>query len=732
MFLHPLFLWGIAAATVPLVLHLLRKRRTVTVPFSTLRFLKLAQKSSSRRVRMENLLLWLLRTLLMVAISLAFASPIIRTSGFGKFLGHAGRDIAIVWDVSYSLGYQAGRKTVWDKSVDTVAAIVESLGHGDTVSIFLADDDMTPLIGNPSPDLAAALAQVRAEELSTQESQLLPATLAALEALQNPRNPEREVHIVTDGQALPWRQYIQRRAGGPGQSGAWQPDAIDKRVAFFVTVLGAPAPENTSPVGLTLAPPLVMEDTPARVNVNVRRFGPNLDSGMTLYVDNESVDRRAVALAGDASGSVSLNIPSLPEGIHTARVATPDDALGVDNDLHFLIHVKQRLPVLCVGAEPDTYFLMRALDPGGAIGSSVEASRVDVDALASSQLRRYAVVFVCNALPLPGDALLQVEEYVRAGGLLAIFPGERAGPADYESWKILPAIPIGIAEVELDRRRRTITAVNPEDPILSSLQVRPGSTPIVTIRRRLQWADIPGKTETVLSAGSDTPLLLARPVGLGRVVMFAVSADRRWSNLPLSPYFLPFVHQIVRSSAGLGRATPYVTVTENLSLDESVPLMTAGATLLDPNSRPVPTRDVRQDNQIRRVAENVLQPGVYYADEAGVVEPVLAANLNRAESDITRIQEDAMREAIGVRNLRFAEDTGALLKLIEEHRIGRSLVEPLLWLALFLAMAELFVANARCRAKPGLSELLNVDESGKVRGHTPPAPTTRTPVGAST
>ncbi|MDA0323240.1 MAG: BatA domain-containing protein [Verrucomicrobia bacterium] len=729
MFLHPLFLWAIGAATVPLVLHLLRKRRTVTVPFSTLRFLKLALKSSSRRVRMENLLLWLLRTLLMLAIALAFATPIVRTSGFGKFLGRTGRDIAIVWDVSYSLGYQAGRQSVWDKSVDTVAAIVESLGHGDTVTIFLADNDMTPLIGSPTPDLTAALAQVRAEELSTRGSQLLPATLAALQALQNPRNPEREVHIVTDGQALPWRDYIQLRAGA---AGAWQPDRIDKRVAFFVTVLGAPAPENTTPVGLTLSPALVMENTPARVSVDIRRYGPDLESGISLTINDESVDRRALALAADASGSVSFNIPPLPEGIHTARVGTPDDALGADNDLHFLIHVKRRLPVLCVGAEPDTYFLMQALDPGGATGSSVDATRLDVGSVASAELRRYAVVFLCNALPMPGDALLEIEDYVRGGGLLAIFPGDAGRPADYESWKILPAVPSDIVEVPIDSRRRTITAVNPDDPVLASLHVRPGSTPIVTIRRRLLWDRIPDKSETVLSAGSRTPLLLAKSVGLGRVLMFSVSADRRWSNLPLSPYFLPFAHQIVRSSAGLGGTTPYVTVTESLSLDESIPLMSANARLLDPSARPVPTRDVRHDNQVTRVAENILQPGIYYADEAGVVKPALAANLDRTEADVTRMGQDDMRAAIAVRNVRFAEDTGALLKLIEEHRIGRSLVEPLLWLALILAVAELFVANARCRAKPGLSDQLKVDPSGKVRGHAAPAAASRTPAGAST
>ena len=65
-FLNPVFLIAAGAAVIPLVLHLIQRSRTIRVPFSTIRFLKLAQRRSSRRIRLENFLLWLLRTLLML------------------------------------------------------------------------------------------------------------------------------------------------------------------------------------------------------------------------------------------------------------------------------------------------------------------------------------------------------------------------------------------------------------------------------------------------------------------------------------------------------------------------------------------------------------------------------------------------------------------------------------------------------------------------------------------
>ncbi len=117
MFLTPLFL--IAAglgASVPLLLHLMQNKRKVQMPFPTLRFLKLAEKHSSRKIKLENFLLWLLRTLIMALLGMAFAMPMIRRSGLG-WLGEAPRDVAIVLDASYSMGYHTERGTVWDKGI---------------------------------------------------------------------------------------------------------------------------------------------------------------------------------------------------------------------------------------------------------------------------------------------------------------------------------------------------------------------------------------------------------------------------------------------------------------------------------------------------------------------------------------------------------------------------------------------------------------------------------------
>ena len=71
-FLNPFVLFGLAAAAVPVLLHLLNLRKLRTVEFSSVRFLKELQKTSMRRLRFRQILLLILRTLLIIAVVMAF------------------------------------------------------------------------------------------------------------------------------------------------------------------------------------------------------------------------------------------------------------------------------------------------------------------------------------------------------------------------------------------------------------------------------------------------------------------------------------------------------------------------------------------------------------------------------------------------------------------------------------------------------------------------------------
>ena len=754
--LNPIFLWAGAAALVPLVLHMMQKRRTVRVPFSTVRFLKAAQRRSSSRIRMENFVLWLIRTLLMLFLAMAFAMPMMRTAAFGKFLSRTHRDIAIILDGSYSMGYLIGKETVWDKAIQCAISIVEGLDEGDKVCIFMANDDVKPVIEILDGRKEYAIAQLRGLAVGTTSSQLCSPTLEGLSKVQETPSRDREIHIISDGQALPWSSFRQTdsnavagaaetnkttdaRAALAGKDNAkgkgndsevveekasarldqWRPDKVDKKTAFFVTLVGASAPENVTPVSVEIQPPLVMIDTAPRIQVKLSHTGPDQNTSVTVFLDDKEVGSRAALLGEAGTEDIGFALPPSPAGMHYGRVQTTADNLPIDNDFYFLLRVRETLPSLCVGTDDDTFYLLKALNATLGKDSTMRVKRIGVEDLAKEDLLAYAVVFLCNGLPLPGQSeVLQLEQYVKNGGLLVMFPGDRAGLGDYQVMTCLPGMPSAVVNIPQSLRKKTLRWERPQHPILRTLKLGPGGAPVVTVSRNLEWDKLEEGAEPLVVMGDKDSFLLCRDFGRGRTLLFSVPADRAWSTFPLSPFYLPLLHQVVQYGAAISGSAPYLLTTRSLSLADSIPTATPGSILQDPNKNNVPIRSTLVDNKALLRVEDVLTPGIYRITKPNStdMEPALALNLDRTESNLAPIKREEIPKLIGTSLVNVAGDKDELQRLIKDFRVGRTLGEVMLWLAFLLSILEVVYANLKSRAAPSLTSSLGIEASGKVTG----------------
>ena len=702
MFLSPFFLIAAGVgATVPLVLHLMQNRKKMQLPFPTLRFLKLAEKHSSRKIRLENFLLWLLRTLIMALLGMAFAMPMIRRSGLG-WLGEAPRDVAIVLDASYSMGYHTERGTVWDKGVEAAVAIIEGLSDKDRFCIYLAREQPEALVAEPVANKQEGIARLRALQSGLGGSRLGPAVTSAMKALlKSDARREHEMHVITDNQALPW------------QSMATEKVELDAKTAVFVSLLGVPAPENAGVMSVELQPPVARKGSDVKVTAKLLHTGSAADTTLSLFIDDKEAGRRSINANDPEASAPSFTLPPLEVGMHAARIQTPDDNLPIDSAFYFLIRVQDQMPSLIVGNESETLFLRTALKAGfGRASAFVTATP---EQITDKPLSAYACVFLCNALPLPGQAITAVEDYVKTGGVLVMFPGMGAKPEAYAAWNCLPGIPSAVEDLPLSQRNRTLTWDLPQHLLVRTLREGIG-IPALAIRRRIAWGKLHETAQRIVSMGANQPFLLDRPFGDGRVLMFAVSADRTWSDFPLSPFFLPLLLQCADYGAGVGAKAPFVWATDSLSLSERFPEMKGAPTLSAPDGQPVSVRTLVVQGKTVLNAENLAMPGFYLMATAEQPDgkPALAVNLPREESDLTPVAEKEIPKQLGVDHADVAMDLATLRKQIEEHRIGRTYGEHLLWLAFLLTAIEFIYANVLARGSKGGGEKVRVDAAGHV------------------
>jgi hypothetical protein len=682
------------------------------LPFSTIRFLKLAAKRSSHRIKMEHFLLWLLRTLLLALLVAAFAMPMIRTKEF-SILGSVARDVAIVIDGSYSMGYAAGNRTTWNEAAELAAELIAGLSEKDRFCVYVANNQVTPIYEQltGAKERESAGARLKVLKLGYDSSQLAPSVIAANKMLeQEQRYADREIYIITDTQALPWDSF---KRDAKGKDNQWDPAQVNDRTSCFVTLLGSSSPENGTPTDIALEPNLITPDTMPKLTVRIARTGPALDTTVIVYVDDKEVTRRSANIAG--SGEIKFVLPPSPAGTHAVRVETPEDNLPVDNAFHFLMRVRQKLPVLCVGSTESTFYLRAALATGIGGSSPIEVKVLPPDRLASEQLSGYVCVFLCNALPLPGQAIVRLEQYVRGGGLAVLFPGDGAKTSEYAQWGCLPGAPTAVAELPVLDRKRLLTWEKPKHPLILALK-EGGLAPTLSIKRHLRFDSFHEKASTLISTGSGNPFLVTGPFGRGEVLMFSITADRDWSDFPLSPFYLPIVHQIVQYAAGVGVFTPYVWTTDSLPLQEYLPEATRESVLKSPDGESVSVRSAMVDGQTTLQAEDLAMPGIYRLTSPTErnPRPALALNMPRAESDLTPIRPEAVNALLGVKNLTVTTSRAELFRKLEERRVGKTLGEQALWLALFVAVLEICYANWLVRKRSAPASHVTIEASGKI------------------
>lgn len=214
-FLSPLYLLLAAAAAVPLLIHLMRRRIGARVELPSARYLARAEQEHSRKLRLRNLLVMFLRVLAVLCLAAAAARPVGRIAG----AGHAPTALALVVDNSLSSSAVVDGRAVLDRLKQAARAAARQASAGDRIWLVTADGRVT---GGGSASVARAIDDLRP---LARAGDMADAVRRAAALIRSSGLPEGTVAVLTDGQATSWRI----------------PVSLDQaRVALFAPALRAP------------------------------------------------------------------------------------------------------------------------------------------------------------------------------------------------------------------------------------------------------------------------------------------------------------------------------------------------------------------------------------------------------------------------------------------------------------------------------------------------------------
>jgi hypothetical protein len=621
-FLAPWFLGGLAALGVPVFVHLLRRHITTPRPVSSLMFFEKGIQSSTRHHKLRYLLLFALRSALILLLVLAFANPFVRRAAAGA----NDRLLLIVLDNSFSMRAGTRFADAKQQALSTLAA----KPHGQKAQIMALGGQLEVLTQPITDDtqLRAALESVQPGDGHANFGDLG----RAIRTLSETNPAPIDLHLFSD---------MQRSAMPANFADMVFPSAV--KLVLHPVAKGAAEPNWTVE---SIDAPAQLQDPkdPKRSKVDAVIAGfntPAATKSVSLLVNGKVIATRKVDVPANGRATVNFAPLSIEYGFNRCEVRIEGaDAFPADDAGVFSVRRSDPERVLFVHAGNDTrsplYF-------GAALGAAAQSSFIlqSVAAEQSTDLdpSKFAFVVLSDTVTLPSIFEHTLAQYIAKGGSVLIALGTSA--AHHEKIPIWDAAVKDARDYARTGAPATMGQVDFSFPAL--VQADPG-------RDNGGWADIkifysvvvdPGQARVAARLTDGTPLLLDKQIGEGHVLLLTTGLDNLTNDLPLHPLFVAFVDQTARYLSGNERLSGSRPVDSYVQLRAGTEAAgSAGSVeVIDPDGkRPLSLSEARTMQSYR-----LDRAGFYQIRFANGRDAVIGVNPDRRESDLEPMAPDVQQ-----------------------------------------------------------------------------------------
>lgn len=609
-FLAPGFLAGLVALGLPIWLHLLKQHKVTPKPFSSLMFFERRTQSSIKHRRLKYLLLMALRLAVLLFLILAFANPFIERPPSvlsGKRL--------IVLAVDNSFSMRLGDRLARAKR--EAASVLGSRGGAEPVQV-VALGSQVQLLTQPTTEVAEAKAALEGIQPSDARSSYGELSRFLRTAAQNSRLPV-EAHLFSD---------MQKTSLPPG--------FIDLRLADNTKLVLHAVAEKREPnwtVESVTAPRVVYDPKRARVQATVAGYGTEAAKRtVSLVVNGKALDSKQVDVPANGRATVEFLTLDASYGFQRGEVRIDSaDNLPADNTYFFAVERADPRHILFVheARQPrGVLYFKAALDSGNDAGYLVDA--VTTDQVTNVAPGKYAVVILSDVGMLPSTFEDALQKYVRAGGSVWI----SAGPATASR----PRLPV-FDEAVLESRYASRGGERFQ--FAATLDATHSS-----IGRANKWENVkfyqaihidPGKGKVLGKLADDTPVLLEKQVGEGRVMVFASTFDNISNDFPLHPSFVPFVQQTTNYLSGAENRPSSYAVDTYVDL-RAEKADSKAVEVLDPSGK----RAMSLAEASKAQSFLLTSTGYYDVVRGNGRHELVAVNADRKESDLDLIPQETL------------------------------------------------------------------------------------------
>ena len=671
-FLSPLFWLGVTAVAAPLLVHLVRRTRARKIEFPALTFVRQVPQRTIRRRTFRNLLLLILRCLAILLIVIAFTRPFFSRRSAAKDNIAAGATVVLI-DSSLSMR----REQMFPNALQRAGSIIDEAANGERLAALTFGNryDVISRFTNDKSRLRSLLKGLSASWEGTDYEQALRGAESLLSELK--AEGRKRVVLISDFQASGWNQAnssyklssdIQLQTFDVGGSNS-APNVAVTNVDAHGMVFGQKYTENLS--------------------VQVSNFSdtPRDRLAVDFQINDQTVEKREVSLNARETKVVEFTGFNLTEGANRCVIEIQSGDFAPDNKFYFTIRREAPARALIVESaargRSDSFYLQSALNLNDVLPFNFAvktAGGVDPAGVGEN-----ALIILNDSGSLPPGLAASLKKFVESGGQLIVAAGPHTDVNSFNA-SLSDISPATFSEAVQTKASESlaITDIKFDHPIF---EVFRDSGRLAAARVFGYVRAQPKPNANVLARYEDgSPALLEANIGKGRVLLFTSSLGASWNDLPLTPLYLPLVHQMIRYVSSREEGSWHTlgqTFRVAKETNAGPPAVDSpdGARLTD--NRQTPEGDVLITGR---------QPGFYRLRYAA--RPDFAAvDLNSAEGDFTKLDFGAFISSVtgGAGKAEGREANRGFSN--EEIENRQKIWWPLLFVALLLLITESLLAQ---------------------------------------
>lgn len=689
VFLNPAVLFGLLAASIPVVIHLLNLRKLKKIEFSTLAFLKELQKTKIRRIKLKQWILLALRILIILLLVAAFARPTIKSFSIGGTASAAKTSAVIILDDTYSMSVVTDNGSYLNRAKQTAKSLLGEFQEGDEVSIILLSNEKKL---DATSNFTSAKNFIDETEISFTGGTIHNSLIKAAQILSESKNFNKEIYLLSDFQKTELKNAETTLSD--------LSDLIPSNIRIYTFDFASEEPANLALTDFKVNNQIFEIGKLINFSASVKNTSDKSfnNSVVSLFINGNRSAQQSFSAAPGETKLINFETTLKNNGLLEIFAELEDDELIYDNKRYLSISVPEKISsVIFYDKLADSKFVELALN-GGSDSAPVSIQKFPLSRIASANLENYDVVIIIGSVTI--NNYERIKNFVQNGGSILLMPGSETTLSKFqklcgELGITKPSAFAGNINDELNTT--SFEKIDFQHPVFSNLYEKETKKQIDSPEIYYYLKLVPSGNGKEIISLIDGSAFFCEFEKKGRILLFNTAPILSWSNFPLKGIFPPLINKAVfYLSSKVKDINNY---------------QTGGEILVNINNVLLPqiriTKPVRGEEVINLDSlgvKNYLKfshtgtPGIYKFYSGEKLQDYASVNFNAMGSELNYLSNNEFEEYL--KEINF---TGVHLSIspdedfsaaIYQSRFGSELWRYFVLAAMLVALIEMFVSRS--------------------------------------